>query len=90
MKMKPVDTVTTTTSSTALSSSTEAALVTRDPTSSPTKTRYYADTTLSRCIEDSITRPSWIEESALESDYSQCCKIHLDWVYDACMKHAPK
>ncbi|KAK1743763.1 hypothetical protein QTG54_005360 [Skeletonema marinoi] len=90
MKMKPMDTVTTTTSSTALSSSTEAALVTRDPTSSPTKTRYYADTTLSRCIEDSITRPSWIEESALESDYSQCCKIHLDWVYDACMKHAPK
>lgn len=78
MKHKPVDPSVTTTSSTS------------DPTSSPTTTRYYADTSLSRCVKDSITRPRWIEESALESDYSECCKIHLNWVYDACMEHAPE
>ena len=97
MKHKPVTTTTTTTTSstssssgTTSTSSTTAAKVTRNPTSSPTATRYYADTATSRCIEDSIARPRWIEESALESDYSQCCKIHLSWVYDACMEHAPK
>ncbi len=90
MKHKPVDPSVTTTSSTALASSATTAKVTREPTSSPTTTRYYADTSLSRCAKDSITRPRWIEETALESDYSECCKIHLSWVYDACMKHAPK
>jgi len=82
MKKKPAD-ATTTTSSTTSTSSTAAAEVTRNPTSKPTSkptsrptaTRYYADTTKSKCIEDSLSRPGWIEESALESDYTQCCKV---------------
>ena len=64
--------------------------VVRGPTSSPTTTRFYADTSKSRCFEDSESKPSWIAESDLEADYTQCCKIHLDWVYDECMKYAPK
>ena len=94
MKKMPKDATTTTsstisTSSTPLTSSTAAAETSRKPTS-PTATMYYADITLSRCVEDSISRPSWITDSALESDYEECCKFHLNWVLDACMKYAPK
>jgi hypothetical protein len=89
MKKKPMDaTPTTTTSSTTLTSSTAAAEVTRKPTSKPTSrptaTRYYADTTQSKCIEDSKSRPSWIEESALESDYTECCKVSTTPAYLFC------
>lgn len=87
MKKKPV-VITTTTSSTTLTSSTAAAEVTRKPTSKPTSrptaTRYYADTTQSKCIEDSKSRPSWIEESALESDYTECCKVSTTPAYLFC------
>lgn len=61
---------------------------TASPTRSPTTTRYYADTSLSYCLEDSVDRPLWNDK--LTTNYTECCEIHLKWVFEECMKYAPK
>lgn len=51
---------------------------------------YYADLPAHKCVKNSPSRPSWILESDLESDYKECCDKHLFWVAEECMKHKPE